>query len=155
MIDSLSPIERSRRMSRIRSKGTSPEMMVRRLVHKLGFRFRLHRGDLPGCPDLVFPRLKSVIFVHGCFWHRHPDPKCRLARLPKSRLDFWEPKLTANRSRDQRNQSALAASGWKVLVVWECELSEKEQLENKLKLFLENTCARSNCSPEPEGLESE
>ena len=87
MIDSLSPIERSRRMSRIRSKGTSPEMRVRRLVHKLGFRFRLHRRDLPGCPDLVFPRLKSVIFVHGCFWHRHPDPKCRLASLPKSRLE--------------------------------------------------------------------
>ncbi|MDR3422865.1 MAG: DNA mismatch endonuclease Vsr, partial [Xanthobacteraceae bacterium] len=124
---------------------------VRRIVHRLGFRFRLHRKDLPGRPDLVFPRLRSVVFVHGCFWHRHPDPDCRLARLPKSRLDFWEPKLSANRSRDLRNQDALAAGGWRVLIVWECELRHKEQLENKLKNFLEQSCGQSSFSRGPEG----
>ena len=125
--------------------------MVRRLVHGLGYRFRLHRKDLPGSPDLVFPRLRSVIFVHGCFCHRHDDPECRLARLPKSRLDFWEPKLTANRLRDVRKQAALAATGWRILIVWECDLRNKEQLENKLKVFLEGGCGQSNFSP---GLEA-
>lgn len=146
MADTLSRMERSERMGRVRSVDTGPEIKVRRLVHKLGFRFRLHRKDLPGCPDLVFPRLRSAIFVHGCFWHRHPDPSCRLARLPKSRIDFWKPKLTANRQRDMRNEAALVDAGWQVLIVWECELRDKEQLENKLREFLEETCARSNYS---------
>ncbi|MDR6336923.1 DNA mismatch endonuclease (patch repair protein) [Xanthobacter flavus] len=123
-------------MSRIKGKDTAPEMVVRRLIHKMGFRYRLHRKDLPGRPDLVFPRRRKVIFVHGCFWHRHPAPECRLARLPKSRLEFWLPKLEANQSRDTRNQGALFNSGWQVLVVWECELRDKEQLENKLREFL-------------------
>lgn len=151
MTDTLKPAERSERMRRVRGKNTGPELMVRRLVHGLGYRFRLHRKDLPGSPDLVFPRLRSVIFVHGCFWHRHDDPECRLARLPKSRLDFWEPKLTANRLRDVRKQAALAATGWRILIVWECDLRNKEQLENKLKVFLEGGCGQSNFSP---GLEA-
>jgi DNA mismatch endonuclease (patch repair protein) len=151
MADTLTTAERSRRMSRIRCKDTAPEMTVRRIVHRLGYRYRLHRKDLPGRPDLVFPRLRSVIFVHGCFWHRHPDPNCRLARLPKSRLDFWEPKLTANRGRDLCIQDALTADGWRVLVVWECELRHKEQLENALKNFLEQSCGQSSFSRGPEG----
>ena len=154
MTDTLKPAERSERMRRVRGKNTGPELMVRRLVHGLGYRFRLHRKDLPGSPDLVFPRLRSVIFVHGCFWHRHDDPECRLARLPKSRLDFWEPKLTANRLRDVRKQAALAATGWRILIVWECDLRNKEQLENKLKVFLEGGCGQSNFSLGLEASES-
>jgi DNA mismatch endonuclease, patch repair protein len=150
MVDTLTQAQRSERMGLIRGKDSAPEMMVRRLVHKIGCRCRLHRKDLPGCPDLVFSRLRKVIFVHGCFWHRHPDPNCPLARLPKTRLDFWEPKLTANRRRDQRVQEALAAAGWQILVVWECEMRHKEQLENKLRHFLTgDTCEQSNFLPEP------
>lgn len=141
MADTLTPEQRSERMGRIRGKDTAPEMMVRRIVHKIGYRYRLHRKDLSGCPDLVFPRLRKVIFVHGCFWHRHPDPNCPLARLPKTRLDFWEPKLSANHRRDERVQEVLAAAGWRILVAWECETGDKEQLENKLRRFLTgDTC---------------
>ena len=136
MIDTLTPKERSERMSRIRGKDTKPEMIVRRLTHGMGYRYRLHYRNLPGIPDLVFPRLKKVIFIHGCFWHRHPDPQCKLARLPKSRLEFWKPKLEANRQRDIANQFKLGDLGWKILVVWECEIGDKEQLENKLVNFL-------------------
>ena len=151
MTDTLSPRQRSERMSRVKGRDTKPELAVRRLVHRLGYRFRLHRKDLPGCPDLVFVSKHKAIFVHGCFWHRHPDPTCRLARIPKSRQDFWVPKLEANRLRDCRNVSTLEAAGWGVLVVWECELRHKEHLENKLRQFLSGgTCAPSNYSPEPE-----
>ena len=136
MTDTLTPKERSERMSRIRSKDTKPEMIVRRLVHGMGYRYRLHRRNLPSIPDLVFPSRKKVIFVHGCFWHRHPDPGCKLARLPKSRLDFWKPKLEANRQRDLENIHKLSRQGWEVLVVWECEIDDKEQLENIIKSFL-------------------
>lgn len=134
--DTLTPAERSERMSRIRGKDTKPEMAVRRLVHGMGYRYRLHRRDLPGIPDLVFPARKKVIFIHGCFWHRHPDPACKLARLPKSRLEFWKPKLEANRRRDLEKQARLRALGWDILVVWECEIGHKEQLENKIRSFL-------------------
>jgi DNA mismatch endonuclease (patch repair protein) len=136
MIDILTPRERSERMSRIRGKDTKPEMIVRRLAHGMGYRYRLHSRNLPGIPDLVFPRLKKVIFIHGCFWHRHPKPGCKLARLPKSRLDFWRPKLESNRRRDIANEKRLRDLGWKILVVWECEMGNKEQLENKLTVFL-------------------
>lgn len=136
MTDTLNRAERSERMSRIRGKNTKPELAVRRLVHGMGYRYRLHRRDLPGIPDLVFPRFKKVIFIHGCFWHRHPDPHCKLARMPKSRIDFWEPKLEANRQRDEVNVQKLFRLGWKVLVVWECEIGNKEQLENKIRSFL-------------------
>jgi len=136
-MDTLSQAERSERMSLVKSKDTKPELRVRRLLHAMGYRYRLHRKDLPGKPDIVVSKRRKAIFVHGCFWHRHDDPACRLARLPKSRKDFWEPKLTANAERDRRNIEALKELGWKVLVVWECELGNNEQLENKLRQFLE------------------
>ena len=135
--DTLTREERSERMSRVRGKDSKPEMVVRRLVHGMGYRYRLHRRDLPGTPDLVFPSRKKAIFVHGCFWHRHPDPACKLARLPKSRLDFWKPKLEGNRRRDRENQARLGELGWDVLVVWECQIGYKEQIENELRAFLE------------------
>lgn len=136
MADSLTRQERSERMSRVRHRDTEPEMTVRRLIHKMGFRFRLHDRRLPGSPDLVFKGRRKAIFVHGCFWHRHPDPACKLARMPKSRLDFWGPKLEGNRSRDLKHQSELDEIGWRYLIVWECELRHREQLENKLRAFL-------------------
>lgn len=137
MADTLNPEQRSERMSRVRGKDTKPEMMVRRLVHGMGYRYRLHDKRLVGSPDLVFRRRRKVIFIHGCFWHRHPDPHCKLARMPKSRQDFWGPKLEANRARDERTLATLAAVGWKSLVVWECECGQKEQLENRIRAFLE------------------
>lgn len=136
VVDTLTTKERSERMARVRGRDSKPEMLVRRLVHRMGYRFRLHRKDLPGTPDLVFPRLRKAVFVHGCFWHRHPDTACKLARMPKSRLDFWGPKLHGNRERDFRNQEQLTRLGWQFLIVWECEIGHKEQLENKLRAFL-------------------
>ena len=125
-------------MSRIRAKDSQPEMIVRRLVHGMGYRYRLHRRGLPGTPDLVFGPKRKVIFVHGCFWHRHPDPSCRLVRMPKSRQEFWGPKLEGNRARDQRNVAALEAKGWQSLVVWECETTgDREALADKLRGFLD------------------
>lgn len=135
-MDTLSPAERSARMARVRGRETGPEMLVRRLVHAMGFRYRLHDRRLPGSPDLVFPGRRKVIFVHGCFWHRHPDPDCKLARMPKSRLDFWKPKLQGNRERDLRHQAELETLGWRYLVVWECQLRHREQLENDIRMFL-------------------
>lgn len=129
--------ERSARMARIRGRHSKPEMLVRRMIHALGFRYRLHDKRLPGSPDLVFRSRRKVIFIHGCFWHRHPAPSCKLARMPKSRLDFWQPKLRANRERDLKKQQELEALGWKFLVVWECELSDLEQAESKVRAFLE------------------
>lgn len=125
-------------MSRVRGKDTKPEMIVRRMVHGMGYRYRLHDRRLPGSPDLVFRSRRKVIFVHGCFWHRHPDPSCKLARMPKSRQDFWGPKLEGNRERDERNRAALAREGWRQMVVWECECRHEEQLRNKLREFLED-----------------
>lgn len=138
MTDTLRSEERSARMSRIRGKDTAPELAVRRMLHGMGYRYRLHRRDLPGCPDLVFSSRRKAVFVHGCFWHRHPDPACKLARLPKSRLDFWLPKLEGNRARDLRNQDALRAQGWGVFVVWECQLRNPETLKIQIKTFLED-----------------
>jgi len=136
MADTLTRKQRSERMSRVRGRDTRPEIRVRRIAHALGFRYRLHDNRLPGSPDIVFKSRKKAIFVHGCFWHRHPDPQCKLARMPKSNLDFWEPKLEGNRQRDLRHQSELDAIGWRYLIVWECELRHREQLENKLLAFL-------------------
>jgi DNA mismatch endonuclease (patch repair protein) len=135
-MDTLTPAERSARMAKVRGRDSKPEMLVRRLVHGMGFRYRLHDRRLPGSPDLVFPRLRKAIFVHGCFWHRHPDSHCKLARMPKSRLDFWRPKLQGNRKRDLRHQAELEALGWRFLVVWECQMRDKEQLQNMLRAFL-------------------
>lgn len=133
-MDTLSPQERSERMRRVRGKDTKPEMAVRRLVHRLGFRYRLHDRKLPGQPDMVFAAKKSVIFVHGCFWHRHKD--CASCRLPKSRLEFWKPKLEENRKRDSRNERKLRREGWRVLVLWECEVSDHERLKSRILEFL-------------------
>ena len=135
-MDTLSPLERSERMGRVKGKDTKPELMVRRLVYGLGFRYRLHVGGLPGKPDLVFSRRKSVIFVHGCFWHRHFG--CALCRMPKSRLEFWKPKLEGNRKRDSRNQRMLRKDGWRVLVIWECQLANRERLGKKILEFLDS-----------------
>jgi DNA mismatch endonuclease (patch repair protein) len=123
-------------MRRVRGKDTGPELMVRHLVHGMGYRYRLHRRDLPGCPDLVFATRCKVIFVHGCFWHRHGDSGCKLARLPKSRLEFWLPKLEANRARDARNQNRIRSMGWDFLVIWECQLADRASLEEGIRRFL-------------------
>jgi len=120
VVDFLSPSERSERMSRIRSSNTAPEVALRRALHALGFRFRLHRKDLPGKPDVVLPRYKTVIFVHGCFWHRHSG--CKVATTPKSNTDFWVEKFDRNVARDTRTREQLEGLGWRVIVVWECEL---------------------------------
>jgi len=121
-------------MRRIKSKGMQPELTVRRLVHSMGYRFRLHVSDLPGKPDLVFPRLKKIIDVRGCFWHQHG--KCIDSHLPKSRIEYWRPKLQKNRRRDKTNIQKLEAFGWKVHVVWECEVGDLERLTLNLSRFL-------------------
>lgn len=113
--------ERSAQMARIRGRDTKPEMLVRCALHAAGLRFRLHAKKLPGRPDLLFPSRRVAVFVHGCFWHRHPDPECKLARLPKSRLDFWLPKLEGNRLRDERVKAQLQELDWKVIEIWECQ----------------------------------
>lgn len=144
MVDPLSPAARSALMSRIRGKDTKPEMVVRRLAHRMGYRFRLHRRDLPGTPDLVFVSRRKVIFVHGCFWHRHPSAECLLARIPKSRQEFWLPKLTANRARDLASEDRLRACHWGVLTIWECELRNIHEVAARLRDFLGprgGTCA--------------
>lgn len=123
-------------MSRVRGRDTKPEMLVRRLTHGMGYRYRLHGRGLPGSPDLVFPSRMKVIFVHGCFWHQHLDPGCKLARLPKSKLDFWGPKLETNRERDERNLVLLAELGWDVLVIWECQTKNREELQARIGGFL-------------------
>lgn len=135
-MDTLSPAQRSERMARVRGKGSKAELFVRSLVHRMGYRYRLHGGKLPGRPDLVFAGRRRVIFVHGCFWHRHPDPDCKLARLPKSRQEFWLPKLEGNRARDLRQIAALEADGWSVLELWECQLQDAPSLENEIRTFL-------------------
>lgn len=135
MADVLTAEQRRYCMSRIRGKDTKPEMTVRRLVHALGYRFRLHRRDLPGCPDLVLPRHRKVIFVHGCFWHRH---RCRYGRpMPATRRQFWKKKLEGNKQRDARNRRALRRLGWDVLVVWECQTRKPHKLIDRLVVFLE------------------
>jgi DNA mismatch endonuclease (patch repair protein) len=136
-MDTLTAAERSERMGRVRYKDTKPELMVRRMVYSLGFRYRLHGNGLPGKPDLVFAGRRKIIFVHGCFWHRH-GPRCPLTRLPKSKLDFWRPKLEQNNRRDKKNSRFLRAAGWDILVIWECELRDPESVGARLKAFLEN-----------------
>ena len=124
-------------MRAIRSKDMKPEMAVRRLAHRMGYRFRLHRKDLPGKPDMVSPSRRAVILVHGCFWHQHPDPDCRDARLPKSNTNYWKPKLARNQARDAENESALLAQGWRVLVIWECQIKDETALKQTLMAFLD------------------
>jgi DNA mismatch endonuclease (patch repair protein) len=121
-------------MSRVRGKNTAPELVVRTMAHRLGYRFRLHRRGLPGTPDLVFPRLHKVIFVNGCFWHGHPD--CDRARLPKTNIEFWRSKIGATVVRDRRAIEALRDEGWGVLVVWQCDTGDDGKLERVLRDFL-------------------
>lgn len=137
-MDTLTPAQRSERMSLVRGKGSKAELLVRSLVHRMGYRYRLHGAKLPGRPDLVFPGRRKVLFVHGCFWHRHPDPDCKLARMPKSRQDFWGPKLEGNRARDLRQIAELQALGWSVLEIWECQLRDTSFLENEIRTFLDS-----------------
>lgn len=136
-MDTLTPAERSERMSRVRSKDTKPEMLVRGLVHRMGYRYRLHDRSLPGNPDLVFPSKGKIIFVHGCFWHRH-GKSCEFTRWPKSKLDFWKPKLERNRRRDERVRRQLRKLGWTVLVVWECQSKNSQKLAKRVRVFLED-----------------
>jgi DNA mismatch endonuclease, patch repair protein len=129
-MDTLTVEQRSERMSRIRGKDTKPEMLVRRALHRLGYRYRLHRRDLPGKPDLVFPSRKKVVFIHGCFWHAHED--CTVANMPKSRRPYWKAKFARNKERDQLNAKRLRQAGWKVFVVWECETKKLDRLQKRL-----------------------
>lgn len=135
-MDTLTREERSERMSRVRSQDSKPELAVRRLVHSLGYRYRLHGRHLPGNPDLVFTSRRKVIFVHGCFWHRHNG--CKNTRLPKSRLGFWKPKLEENKRRDTRNKRKLTGLGWSYLVIWECEVKNTEKLTARIVAFLDD-----------------
>ena len=137
MADVHSKAQRSFNMSRIRGKDTKPEMIVRSLVHQMGYRFRLHRKDLPGRPDLVLPRHRKIIFVHGCFWHMH---RCRYGRVvPKTNTQFWQDKRRGNVERDRRNAAALRKAGWQVLTIWECWTRHaEEQVIPRLTAFLED-----------------
>lgn len=134
MADHLTPAQRSAHMGRIRRKDTKPEWAVRRLLHRLGYRFRLQWKAAPGRPDVAFPGRRKIIFVHGCFWHQHEG--CRLAHVPGARRSFWEEKFARNKARDQRDLARAAADGWDALVVWECETRDAEGLAGRLTGFL-------------------
>lgn len=127
-------MRRSTIMASVKAKGTKPEMIVRRSLHRLGFRYRLHGSDLPGSPDIVFPSRRKVIFVHGCFWHGH---ECRWGRLPKSNVDFWRAKIDANRARDNRNVTDLQRLGWDTHTVWQCELREQARAIDAIVEYLQ------------------
>lgn len=133
-MDVVSPARRSAMMAGIRGQNTKPEMIVRSIAHRLGYRFRLHRRDLPGSPDLVFPARKKTVFVHGCFWHSHDG--CRFAYKPKSNVEFWESKLRKNRERDIRVKGELECMGWDVLVIWECETVDNDLVVSRLQGYI-------------------
>lgn len=133
MVDNRTPESRSRLMSRIGSKHTKPELFVRSLLHRLGYRYRLHRKGLPGRPDIVFIGRKKAIFVHGCFWHGH---NCKIGKIPKTNVDFWQSKIERNRERDQKNISDLDRIGWRAEQVWQCEIKDFQALEERLRGFL-------------------
>ena len=145
MIDIVNRRRRSEMMAGIKGRDTAPEIAVRCIAHKLGFRFRLHRKELPGRPDLVFPKHRLAVFVHGCFWHRHGG--CRYAYTPKSRVAFWTEKFAGNIARDKRNEEALHDLGWKVLVIWECETRDDETVRRRL----EDSIERCRMIPTPDG----
>ncbi len=140
-MDNLTREQRSAQMAKVRSKDTKPEMFVRRLLHSMGYRYRLHDAKLPGKPDLTFPSRRKIIFIHGCFWHGHD---CPLGRIPKSRVEFWVGKIEANRSRDEINIEKLTRLGWKSLVVWECQLRDADRLASKIRRFLGVTSANGD-----------
>jgi DNA mismatch endonuclease Vsr len=131
------PPARRRNLAAVAGKDTAPELRVRRLLHRMGFRFRLHRRDLPGTPDIVLVARRKIVEVRGCFWHRHPDPACRNAVLPRVRAEWWSAKLARNVARDERNLAALRDAGWSVLVLWECEAKDEAALSARLRSFLE------------------
>jgi DNA mismatch endonuclease, patch repair protein len=135
-MDRLDKTRRSWNMGRIKGRNTAPEMAVRSLLHRAGYRFRLHRRGLPGRPDIVLPGRKTIIFVHGCFWHRHQ--RCKQCYTPKSNVDFWQAKFAGTIERDRRNAQALSKAGWKVFVVWECELAAPKELQARLRTLLES-----------------
>ena len=134
-MDTITPTARSALMSRIRSKDTKPELAVRSILHRLGYRFRLHRKDLPGRPDIVLPKHQKIVLVQGCFWHGH---NCKLASKPKSNQDYWNPKIEMNRMRDAKNLNALLQQGWSVLELWECEIRKANDLADKLQSFMQS-----------------
>ena len=135
MTDTFTPEERSEIMRRVKGTDTTPELIVRRLVHRMGFRYRLHRKDLPGSPDLAFPGRKKAIFVHGCFWHGHSG--CKRARIPQTNREYWERKISRNSERDKESARLLKKMGWKTLVIWECRTRDLEALGKRLARFLE------------------
>lgn len=143
-LDSLSPAERSARMARVRNRDTKPEWRVRRFLHAAGLRYRVNQRVLTSRPDLVFSGRKTVVFVHGCIWHRHPDPACPLTRTPKTRTDFWTAKFAENVARDARQRAALEAAGWRVLVIWECETTRAEALDALARAIRDPS---SRCEP--------
>lgn len=140
MPDNHTPQQRSENMRAVRGKNTGPEVFVRSLLHRLGYRFRLHRKDLPGTPDIVFPARRSVIFVHGCFWHGH---NCSRGTPPSSNVDFWRRKIAGNRERDGRTQKQLRKDGWKVLTVWACQTKNPRRLEKRVSRFLDRPRAQN------------
>lgn len=141
-MDNLSVLERSKRMAKIRSKDTVPELMVRKITFGMGYRYRLHARDLPGRPDIVFLSRKKVIFVHGCFWHGHEG--CKVANRPKSHAEYWDAKFARNKARDVRNEAELRARGWDILIVWECEIKNKAILAKRIQDFLGPTRKSKN-----------
>ena len=137
-------------MARVRHKDTSPELIVRRLLHRLGYRYRLHGKQLPGKPDLVFAGRRKVIFVHGCFWHQHEDERCTRRRRPTSNTAYWEGKLDRNVARDRAAVQQLAAAGWQTLIVWECETRDVDALSARLRAFLGSSRLRMQLLPSVE-----
>lgn len=154
MVDIVSPAKRSKMMAGIRSKNTRPEIEIRKLLHRMGYRFRLHRKDLPGSPDIVLPRYKTVVFVNGCFWHGHAN--CPLFRPSKSRKEFWDDKIHKNRTRDLKKSSELQSMGWCVVTVWECATKGRPALtEPELVMKLKNAISGSDFESTIRGEESE
>ncbi|SFR81565.1 very short patch repair endonuclease [Sphingomonas jatrophae] len=147
MADHLSPEARSANMGRVKGANTGPEVQVRKIAHRLGLRFRLHRRDLPGTPDLVLPRHKVAIFVHGCFWHRHKG--CSRATTPKTRETFWLAKFEATVRRDAQHEVALIALGWRVLTIWECEIKDRQLIEQRLIISAQNVKQEDKCITMP------
>ena len=136
MTETVTKEKRSEIMRKVPQKNTKPELFVRKLTYRLGYRYRLHRRDIPGTPDLAFIGRRKVIFVHGCFWHAHEN--CKYSRPPKSNTEFWLPKLARNKARDEATSKQLSEQGWDVLTIWECELKAPEKLEEKISRFIED-----------------
>lgn len=133
-MDTVSSAQRSRNMASVRTRNTGPELVVRRILHAEGFRFRLHRHDLPGKPDIILPKHRAIVLVHGCFWHAH---NCQRGKIPSSNTEFWTRKRLSNIERDQRQQQQLQSLGWRVIVVWECETKNRDELRRRLRQFLQ------------------